>query len=50
VEITWGQCPRLKWRSGGGGGGGGGFLTDNNTTLTKVFLSCFGLFLELWQY
>jgi hypothetical protein len=36
------------------GGGGGGvvvvvFLTDNITTPTKVVLSCFGLFVGLWQ-
>jgi hypothetical protein len=27
----------------------GGFLTDNNTTPTKVVLSCFGLLVGLWQ-
>jgi hypothetical protein len=27
-----------------------GFLTDNNTTPTKVGLSCFGLLVGLWQY
>jgi hypothetical protein len=26
------------------------FLTDNNTTPTKVVLSCFGLLVGLWQY
>jgi hypothetical protein len=25
------------------------FLTDNNTTPTKVVLSCFGLLVGLWQ-
>ena len=25
------------------------FLTDNNTTLTKVVLSCFGVLVGLWQ-
>jgi hypothetical protein len=30
--------------------GGGGFFTDNNTTPTKVVLSCFGLLVGLWQY
>jgi hypothetical protein len=29
--------------------GGGGFFTDNNTTPTKVVLSCFGLLVGLWQ-
>ena len=28
----------------------GGFLTDNNTTHTKVVLSCFGLLVGLLQY
>jgi hypothetical protein len=28
----------------------GGFLTDNNTTPTKVVLSCFGLLVGLWQF
>ena len=28
---------------------GGGFFTDNNTTATKVVLSCFGLLVGLWQ-
>jgi hypothetical protein len=27
-----------------------GFFTDNNTTPTKVVLSCFGLLVGLWQY
>jgi hypothetical protein len=27
----------------------GGFLTDNNTTPTKVVLSCFRLLVGLWQ-
>jgi hypothetical protein len=31
------------------GGGSGGFFTDNNTTPTKVVLSCFGLLVGLWQ-
>ena len=26
------------------------FLSDNNTTPTKVVLSCFGLFVGLWQF
>ena len=26
------------------------FLTDNNTTPTKVVLSCFGLLVGLWQF
>ena len=26
------------------------FFTDNNTTPTKVLLSCFGLLVGLWQY
>jgi hypothetical protein len=26
------------------------FSTDNNTTPTKVVLSCFGLLVGLWQY
>ena len=26
------------------------FSTDNNTTLTKVVLSCFGLLVGLWQF
>jgi hypothetical protein len=30
--------------------GGVVFLTDNNTTPTKVVLSCFGLLVGLWQY
>jgi hypothetical protein len=25
------------------------FLTDNNTTPTKIVLSCFGLLVGLWQ-
>jgi hypothetical protein len=29
---------------------GGGFFTDNNTTATKVVLSCFGLLVGLWQF
>jgi hypothetical protein len=27
----------------------GGFFTDNNTTPTKVVLSCLGLLVGLWQ-
>ena len=26
------------------------FVTDNNTTPTKVVLSCLGLFVGLWQF
>ena len=33
-----------------GGGGVVVFLTDDITTPTKVVLSCFGLFVGLWQY
>jgi hypothetical protein len=32
----------------GGGVVVGVFLTDNNTTPTKVVLSCFGLLVGLW--
>jgi hypothetical protein len=39
--------PGVVWWCGGGVGGG--FPTDNNTTSTKVVLSCFGLLVELWQ-
>jgi hypothetical protein len=31
-------------------GGYSRFFTDNNTTPTKVVLSCFGLLVGLWQY
>ena len=29
--------------------GGGGFFTDDNTTPTKVVISCFGLLVGLWK-
>ena len=54
--LTKNQLPRLPGtalnviKPCGGGGGGVVFLTDNNTTPTKVVLSCFGLFVGLWQY
>jgi hypothetical protein len=36
VVVVWSWC-------------GGGFFTDNNTTPTKVVLSCFVLLVGLWQ-